>query len=63
MNPLHAKHVDADGKVMAVIATEYNFQLNDWLRGLRIQPGDKIEFEPLHVRKEEEVQPALSAVA
>ena len=64
MSPLHAKHVDSDGNTMSVMQTDgYSYKLTDWLRGLKIEPGDRIEFAALHVRKEEEEAPALSVVS
>ena len=63
MSPLFAKHVDSDGKVMGVQAAEYSYQIKDWVRGLDFSAGDRIEFEALWIRKEEEEAPALSVVA
>ena len=54
MSPLHAAHVDSDGNIMTVISANYSYQLNDWFRGLDLQPGDRVETAALHVRKEED---------
>ena len=64
MSPLHAKHVDSDGNILSVMQDDgYNFKRNDWLRSLSIRAGDRIEFNALHVREEEEEPKTLSVVS
>ena len=52
-DPIYAFHSNRDGKIMAAGAFDYGYKLNDWLKGLDIEGGDKIVFEPLHVRGED----------
>ena len=61
--PFIARHVDSDGNVMAVKQVDYSYTLSDWMRSLTIEAGDRLEFDALHVRKEEEEAPALSVVS
>lgn len=53
MKPIIAFHKDADGNVLDAKATEYSFELESWMRSLRVEPGDSITFSEKTVRKDE----------
>jgi hypothetical protein len=60
--PIYALHKDADGKVLNAGCFDYSYELNDWLRALDVRPGDRVEFDAVAVRADDEA-PVLSEVA
>ncbi len=68
MKPIYALHKDADGKVLSAASFGYSFQLNDWLKGLDVRAGDRVEFEEVARREieaatEVDAPPALAEAA
>ena len=63
MTPIYATHFDSADRIMSVVQADYSYKMSNWLNGLTFAPGDRIEFDAIHVRKDEEAAPALSAVA
>ncbi len=48
--PIYALHRDCAEQVLAASSFTHIFQLNDWMRGLDVRPGDKVEFHETSVR-------------
>jgi hypothetical protein len=50
--PMYALHHDSAGKVLNASSFTHSFQRGDWLKGLDIRDGDKIEFHDAADRPE-----------
>jgi hypothetical protein len=61
MKPIYGLHKDSEGRVLNAGSFDYSFKLGDWLKGLDIRAGDKIEFGEVAEREDE--VPKLEAVA
>lgn len=55
--PIYALHKDADGAILNAGSFSYGFQLNEWLRGVDVRAGDRIEFGEVLARADTAIEP------
>ena len=61
MKPMYALHKDNSGAILSAGSFSYDYELQPWLRGLDLRPGDSIEFGEAVKRADEPAEPITPA--